>query len=197
MRLAPPLTAFALAAALVGSSTVTGQPPVGKVAKTDADLAALQGDWVVTKIDVPHGDEPTTPEALKRVAIGIRDRVVTVRYTNPDGRSDAQSFRLELDPTRAPPGLDLTELDEKGQPVRIYAKRVGDSKVLDLGPRPPRRAIYKLEVGGLVVCLPSYPAEGGYTAPRPSEFKAVSVEINPQMGVSSVQYRVLHLARKK
>ena len=196
MRIAPPLTAFALAAGLVSVTTLTGQPTADKGKRTDPDLAALQGDWVMTKVEMPPGRDNNVPPAefLKTVGVSIRGDLLTIQPPAEGGKTEPPlSARLVLNSGKSPRQADITPLDQKGQPRRRIAYSTAKGgKAIDYGPSPAVTAIYKLEGDTLVVAAPM-----GEESTRPTAFKAVPPR-NPKSFLADDQgIGVVYLARKK
>ncbi|HYH67342.1 MAG TPA: TIGR03067 domain-containing protein [Urbifossiella sp.] len=194
MRYAPLFAAFTIAAGLVGFSAVTGQPPADKAKKADPDLAAIQGEWTITKLDVP-GDRRAPPaDYLKQTGVTIKGDLVTLRPPAEGARAVPPIvLRFVLDSTKAPRQADVTPLDEKGEVRRrlLYSTTKG-GKTTDEGPYPPWRAVYKLESDTLVVSAPL----SGEDA-RPTAFKAIP-PLNPNAFRNKDQgYGVVELSRKK
>ncbi len=194
MRFAPSVTAFTLAAGLVGFSTLHGQPPTGKDKTADPDLAAIQGEWTITKLDLP-GDRPAPPaDYLKRIGVSVKGDIVTLQPPAEGDRPERPAhLRLVLDSKKTPRQADVTPLDDKGQVRRriVYSTAKGGTAA-DYGPMLPVPAIYKVDSGTLVVCAPL-----GEEDTRPVAFKAAPPH-NPNAFRSNDRgYALVELVRKK
>ncbi len=187
MRFAPQFAVFTIAAGLVGFSSATGQPP-DKAAKADPDLERLQGEWVVTGLELPPDHEVPPPEFLKGLSITVRGSLVMARLTRPDGKAGEPAYHLiALDSTKTPRTLDTINSDEKARALRLHTIEEGGRKV-DAGPWYTSRGIYKFEGDKLVIC-----ASDNAGAPRPTEFKA-RWSREPK---TSPPYGVVSLTKKK
>ncbi|HEX4610796.1 MAG TPA: TIGR03067 domain-containing protein [Urbifossiella sp.] len=193
MRIAPLLTAATLAAGLVGFSTLSGQPPtIAK--KADPDLAALQGNWVVTKLEMPRPGESVPAEVLKLFEVTVRGDLLTVRPPAEGNRPEPPvTFRLVLDSGKTPRQADASAIDDKGEPRRRIAYSTAKGGVaIDRGPAPPVRAIYKLEADTLTVCAPL-----GEQGDRPTAFKAAAPRDPKSFRADDQGHTVIQLAKKK
>ncbi|HEX4609371.1 MAG TPA: TIGR03067 domain-containing protein [Urbifossiella sp.] len=186
MRAVPLLIAAALAVGVVGFSPVSGQPPAAEK-KADPDLARLQGEWVVTKVELPPSEKGPDDDILKSTRIRIKDDMVTGVLLAPDGTAVEFWYgRLTLDTSKTPRHLDLLPVGKNGEPYKqgtAKAGKDGQKGTFVQNPVPPFRAIYKLEAGTLVVCLPE---DNGRDdgKPRPTAFQAAkSTGANPAFGV--------------
>jgi uncharacterized protein (TIGR03067 family) len=187
VRFAPLFAAFATAAGLVGFSAATGQLPPDKAAKADPDLDQFQGDWVVTKIDMPPGEKGPPPELVKQVVITVRGNFVTSRLTGPDVKGAEPVYHLiALNSAKTPRELDVIKADEKGKERRLHTIRNGVKS--DAGPWLESRAIYKFDGDKLVIC-----AGDTDSMPRPTAFKT-GWRGEP---LKSAVYAVAYLSKKK
>jgi len=197
MRFAPLLAAFATAAGLVGFSAATGQPPPPKAKTADGDLVRLQGEWSVTKVELPGGEAPPD-ELLKSMKVTVRENRVTAEFTGKSaGKEEAGYALLMLDSTKTPRHVDVIPADAKGQPRRgaiFRASKDGKGEVtrIDTGPEPTILGLYRLDGDALTVCVPV-----GDRSPRPTGLK-VAPRKNPQaLQRDDSGYMLVHLARKK
>ncbi len=194
MRIAPLLAAFAAAAGLVGFSAATGQPP-DKAKKTDSDLVRLQGEWVVTKVEVPRGEGPPD-ELLTSLKITVRENRVTAEFIGKlAGKEESVHALLVLDSTKTPRHVDVIPADAKGQPRRMQSRSTGKGKantVTDHGPHPPMVGVYKLDGDTLTVCV-----EAGEGQPRPTELKAAPPKDPKSFRADDQGYALIQLTRKK
>jgi uncharacterized protein (TIGR03067 family) len=189
MRLAPPAAAFALAAALVGFAQLHGQPTADKAKKADADLAALQGEWVVTKIDAPPGLPKVAPADLEKLSARVSGSVLTLVFGEDGMRSSVAHFLVGLDGAASPKQVTITMSDWKGRPLgaKAYATAKADpTKFRDFAPEV-FAGIYKLDGDKLVVAATPR-AEGA----RPTTFSPAAAKGGKDAGAA-----VLYLARKK
>jgi uncharacterized protein (TIGR03067 family) len=191
MRVAPLLAAFA-AAGLVGSAA--GQPPPDKAKKADGDLVRLQGEWAVTKVELPIGEAPAG--LLKNLKVTVRGNRVTAEYVGElAGKREPEYALLILDSTKTPRHGDAIPADAKGQPRRRVVTgrpdKDGKAELTDAGPESPILAAYRLDGDALTVCV-SFGGEG----PRPTALK-VAPPKNPPGGRDDNGYMLIHLTRKK
>jgi uncharacterized protein (TIGR03067 family) len=189
MRLAPLAAAFALAAGLVGFAQLHGQPPADKAKKTDADLAAIQGDWAVTKIDTPPVLPKVAPATLEKLSARVSGSVLTLVIGEDQMRSNVAHFLVDLDAGVSPKQVTITMSDWKGRPLgaKAYATNKADpTKFRDFAPEV-FAGIYKLDGDKLVVATTPR-AEGA----RPTAFTPAGAKGGKDAGAV-----VLYLARKK
>jgi uncharacterized protein (TIGR03067 family) len=192
MRFAPLVTAFALAAGLIGFSTLSGQPPKGKADKSPAaELAKFRGDWMIAKIETPPGDKAPSAEFLKGVGIKVNERGVVLTISDTGGRSDTEYALLKVDPTKTPAQIDLTIATEKYEPQLSLptAIRKGEKAKNEPYLTTVLQGIYKFEGDTLVLALPNYEHMA-----RPTEFKAVVVK-HPTRVKDGID--VVYLTKKK
>lgn len=195
MRVAPLLAAFTIAAWLVGFSTAAGQLPPPKAKSADGDLVRLQGEWTVTKVELP-GSEAPPDELLKSLKVTVRENRVTAEFTGKAaGKEEPGYALLMLDSTRTPRHIDVIPADAKWQPLRgklLRPEKDGKTKVTDTGPEPTRLCVYRLDGDALTVCVPV-----GDRSPRPTELK-VAPRKNPQaLQRDDSGYMLIQLTRKK
>lgn len=144
------------------------------------DLAALQGKWGVTSLELEfppdspaeaHQQERKSIEdMLNSVEITVKDHLITAR--SPEKKEPGYAV-FKLDSSKSPKEVDFNEADAKGaiQPSKEASDfdwKTNQFKVKE-GPPNTIRAIYKLEGDALILA-----AGLGKDPPRPTEFKAVA-----------------------
>jgi uncharacterized protein (TIGR03067 family) len=149
-----------------------------KTASTDEkpagpdDKAALQGKWVIVKVEVPPGEAAPPAEAFKDVEISVRDNLVRI---TKGGEAEAFHAVFTLDGGKSPKELDLTESDEHGNP---------EARTLPTGKGKAMMAIYKLDGETLVIAAPPKPGEA-----RPTEFQPTPRTPDRKGGVGVVHLK--------
>jgi uncharacterized protein (TIGR03067 family) len=170
--------AFALLTALTALASGCKNKPD---AATD-DKSRLQGEWVIEKVEgLPESDGPNDSE-LKKAIVTVKDNLITLTV---GGKADRHAT-FAIDPGKSPKWADLTETNEKGEPILKLEGGTGATKDTPSG---RIRAIYQIDGDRLVV------AAGPPDAPRPTEFKDVA----PKKDVSEKEsggVLVVHLKRK-
>jgi uncharacterized protein (TIGR03067 family) len=177
----------AFTAGVLGVTTAGGQPPAGDAKKLDPELVAAQGEWLITKIDMPDGLLP--PEHLKTAWVTVRGNRVSLFAPWRGKVVESQHGLLTVDASKTPRQLDVTPTDSKGVALRqfdIVSDGKGGDKLVDIGPEPAIQTIYKLEAGKMVVCFPvSIRKEQKLS--RPTAFKASSGEAREDPYVVLIQ----------
>ncbi|HYH67344.1 MAG TPA: TIGR03067 domain-containing protein [Urbifossiella sp.] len=195
MRFAPLLAAFVFAAGLVGFSAATGQLPPPKAKSADGDLVRLQGEWSVTKVELPGGEAPPD-EMLKDLKISVRENRITAEFTGKSAGKEKNGYALlMLDSTKTPRHVDVTMTDEKWQPWRdelFSPGKDGKVKYKDLGPEPARLCAYRLDGDALTVCVPL-----GRRSARPTELKVAPPKDPKSYKSDDRGTMLIQLTRKK
>lgn len=98
-----------------GDAAAHATPPPFSADRT-IDLAAVQGDWEVARVETPPG--PGVPDELFGDAVGTitGDRLV-VRSRRPGGEEKVTRAALFPDPAQTPKQVDIVPLNAQGRPT--------------------------------------------------------------------------------
>ncbi len=143
------------------------------------DLAALQGQWAVTNLEVEFPpDSPAEQHQqerklmdnmLKSVDITVKDNLITARL--PEQKEPGYAV-FKLDSSKSPKEVDFNRSDAKGtiQPSKEGSDFDWKTKQIKYKEGPPEtiKAIYQVEGDTLTIA-----AGLGKNAARPTEFKPV------------------------
>lgn len=169
-------TALLLALA-VGPGCRPAATPAGDGRPTDPpaaaqapdDLAALQGEWVISRVEMPDGRTPPD-ELIRNLAGTITGNLLTLTLPSPIGGPPRNEYVvLVLDPAKSPRQVDAINSDQTGATgPRKYQGTGRDSKPFSRGePRERFAGIYRIDGDAVVVAAAAEPGR-----PRPDGFRA-------------------------
>lgn len=194
-------------AVLLGTAAGCGKKPEasdgggsesGGPAPASDDLAALQGKWGVTGLEIEFPpdspaeqhkkDRKSMEDMLNAVEITVNSNLITATLPN---KKEPGYAVFKLDASKSPKEVDFNESDAKGKilPSKEFANFDWKTNQPTYKEGPPHtiKAIYKIEGDTLTVA-----AGMGKNPPRPTEFKAIPPKNSKEPGGVSV----VHLKKK-